>query len=286
VEKNRNDFDELLKAIASEENDFKSNLVPDIEEKIMENITHKNRAYSFYYLAIAASIVFFIIFTFTNPVIKNSDINKGNSVASLEGIDIISTNGSFAVYDSSGKQINGNSFAIPVTIKTAGFSVLKLKIKGKAIVMLRPDSTIKIKSNSILLKRGKALFDFNKLKMPFIVETSHAKISILGTKFSVEYDQEKTRILLLRGKISVSNLYDSIILDSNEGIDVQLDSKKLDKYTIDKKFIEKLSKWEDPFYNNLHEINNKNKQIIPDKIKIPDINEEFDKLKGKKIGEF
>lgn len=276
-------FDDILLKVAEEEREFKNNLVPDIEKDIMDKINPKKSTRTFYYFAMAASISFFIILTLFNHNIR-SKIENLNPVAIADNsVKIINNNGKFIVLKGN-KKLTGNDFKLPVKIKTAGFSVLKINIMNKAIALIRPNTSIELTDEYINIISGKVLFDFKKLINPYYIKTDIAKIRILGTKLSVEYNKDDCKISLLRGKIEVSNKYGKIILNSGEGIGLNNNSKTLKKYILSNVFIKNISKWEDPMFNKSRNQCENLDATHSDNIIIPDIREEFDKLKGTKIG--
>lgn len=278
-------FEDILLRIAEEERDFKNNLVPDIEKDIMDKIDSRTRKGTrrFYYFAMAASIAFFVLITLFNNNIKSKIGYLDTMAKADESVSIINKNGRF-IASNGQNRLTGDRFSIPVKIKTAGFSVLNINMMKKAVALIRPNTQVEVTEKYINILSGKVLFDFKKLKSPYYIKTEIAKIRILGTRLSVEYNKDDCKISLLRGKIEVSNDYGKIILNGGEGIELHKNTKTLKKYILGDEFIKSISNWKDPILNKYNNHDDAADIIHPKNINIPDIKEEFDKLKGTEIG--
>lgn len=85
---------------------------------------------------------------------------------------------------------------------------------------------------------GEAYFEITSLlrnnkKVPFVVETDHQKIEVLGTRFNVNAynDETGTRTTLIEGKVKVTTENETVILKPNQEFDLGaegISTKKVD----------------------------------------------------------
>jgi transmembrane sensor len=97
------------------------------------------------------------------------------------------------------------------------------QVKEKKEVVLSDGSVIWLNRNSQLSYpetfkgnvrkvslTGEAYFDVAKNPdKPFVIETTHSEITVLGTSFDVNTDQEKTKVTVTTGKVNVKSLYNN-----------------------------------------------------------------------------
>ncbi|WP_159518082.1 FecR family protein [Sunxiuqinia indica] len=106
-------------------------------------------------------------------------------------------------------QWQSRSSGIEQTIVTPLASQTSFELSDGTLVWLNAGSSIRFPSKFTRNKRivkltGEAYFDVKKGSKPFIVETKHVDIEVLGTAFNVlAYDNELPAITLERGKVSL-----------------------------------------------------------------------------------
>ncbi len=75
---------------------------------------------------------------------------------------------------------------------------------------------------------GEAFFDVaENPKKPFIIETTHSKITVLGTSFNVNSNQQKTKISVKTGKVKVNSVYNRKFVTLTAGVSAVSSSKEL-----------------------------------------------------------
>ncbi|MBK6363213.1 MAG: FecR domain-containing protein [Saprospiraceae bacterium] len=113
-------------------------------------------------------------------------------------------------------------------------------------IMLDDKSLVTLDLNSVLVKndfrntelKGRAFFEISKNPShPFIIKTSNAEIKVLGTSFFVTAKQEFTEITVVEGRVSVSTLFGSKILEAGNRLMIDYrqmtEKKSKDAYILD-----------------------------------------------------
>lgn len=123
----------------------------------------------------------------------------------------------------------------PVIIATAQAQDTTVSLVDGSRIILDGDSRLEIlegysSEHRNVQLRGKAFFDVKEEKTrPFIVETSHSYIKVLGTKFEVETDSNIARVKVEEGKVrffSKDKRVDPIDLRSGEYGILRLNNKE------------------------------------------------------------
>lgn len=129
---------------------------------------------------------------------------------------------------------------------------------GERVAMVLSDGTrVYLTSNSYLKypssfeddKRevtlvGRAYFEVNKSKIPFVVNTSDMEIEVLGTSFDVESrtNHNNSNVILVEGSVKVNTEHESLIIKPNEQLSIQRSTNKSTITTVDSKL---LTMWKD-----------------------------------------
>ncbi|WP_254560143.1 FecR family protein [Dyadobacter diqingensis] len=114
-----------------------------------------------------------------------------------------------------------------VTFKTKPGEKTRIKLKDGTLINLNADSELRVPENfddsvRLVSLKGEAYLEVAKdPRHPFIVNTSDAKVRVLGTKFNVKnYPEEKTTTVVVReGKVQLSQASsekEKLILTENE----------------------------------------------------------------------
>lgn len=98
---------------------------------------------------------------------------------------------------------------------------ININLPDGSSVTLNKNSSVKFpeefqnNKREILLK-GEAFFSVVKNEKPFIVITGNAKTTVLGTKFNVWTNAEKTEVFVKEGKVNVTGNNKGVTLTENE----------------------------------------------------------------------
>jgi len=69
----------------------------------------------------------------------------------------------------------------------------------------------------VWLDSGEAYFDIaHDPARPFVVEAGASRVTVLGTRFTVRRDGERTRVLVEQGRVRVSEQAESVVLSANQ----------------------------------------------------------------------
>lgn len=129
---------------------------------------------------------------------------------------------------------------------------------GERVVMVLSDGTkVYLTSNSYLKypssfdndKRevtlvGRAYFEVQKSKIPFIVNTSDMEVEVLGTSFDVESrtSNHNSNVILVEGSVKVNTKNESRIIKPNEQLSIHRQTKQSTLSTVDSRL---LTMWKD-----------------------------------------
>ncbi|WP_394193302.1 FecR family protein [Pseudoalteromonas atlantica] len=89
----------------------------------------------------------------------------------------------------------------------------KLTLDAKASISVNFDSEKRM--NKLL--KGRVLFDVASDKArPFVIGTGNSKITVLGTRFSVDKKSHSTRVMVEHGRVSIQNQHERIELSKGD----------------------------------------------------------------------
>jgi transmembrane sensor len=93
-------------------------------------------------------------------------------------------------------------------LQTTTGQQLILPLEDGSRVTLNTDTRLKVRFDEnqrrVVLESGEALFEVAKnIRRPFIVQAGDREVTALGTQFIVRYDQQRTAVTLMEGKVSV-----------------------------------------------------------------------------------
>lgn len=87
---------------------------------------------------------------------------------------------------------------------------------GTEIVLDTGASFTVLGPRHIRVERGQAMLDVAKSDTPFTVDAPHGRIVVLGTRFSLDADKQKTVASVVRGVVRIENQYGSQTLRAGE----------------------------------------------------------------------
>ena len=123
------------------------------------------------------------------------------------------------------------------TFRTESGERLSMLLPDSSKVILNSESTITYKktfhkNHRTLHLKGEAYFDVKTLKTPFIVETEHGNITVLGTTFNVRSRKDGFEVGVNTGKVKVTNEQSFLELNPKQCI--------MDKHNFNEKKITKI----------------------------------------------
>ena len=161
-----------------------------------------------------------------------------------------------------------------------------IKLHDDSIVSLDVNTVLKVKyyekSREVLLEKGKAFFWVKSNKnRPFLINTNHTNIEIVGTKFEVSSINNQVDVSVKEGRVKVAKIFNKnkkprILLLLEKGQKVSLNSygeiDKLQNITIDS-----IARWEQ---KKLLFKQNSLKEVMSEFSKYLDIDVKFDTKKS------
>lgn len=126
--------------------------------------------------------------------------------------------GTFWLLTQSETNTISNTYA---TISTISDQQEKLILQDNSIAWLNEKSTMKYFDDKSSAKRevvldGEAFFEIEKSKAPFIITTENAQITVLGTIFNVDSDEEGTEVHVKSGKVELRPLNSNQVIELNK----------------------------------------------------------------------
>ena len=92
-----------------------------------------------------------------------------------------------------------------------------MKVDNGSEITLNENSSYTYDAISNHLKLdGEAYFDVSKQEKPFVIETKHGTIKVLGTAFNVKTDTDHTSIFMFEGKVSFEHQEETFYLNQGE----------------------------------------------------------------------
>lgn len=94
----------------------------------------------------------------------------------------------------------------PLLLQTAVGESRSVTLEDGSMITLDTDSRIAVafgpRGRGIELQRGAAFFDVTpEPDRPFVVETPHGRVTVLGTQFQVRQDPDEIRVVLVKGAV-------------------------------------------------------------------------------------
>lgn len=141
------------------------------------------------------------------------------------------------------------AISLPFVFETISTESIVTKATDFQTIQLPDGSTIRLNAGSQLKYRkdfnsdhrtlhlsGEAYFDVVKRQTPFIINTDHGQVTVLGTVFNVRSREDGFEVGVNEGIVQVANKTNSVILQKGQLLDVETDihpSKIQDGFYVD-----------------------------------------------------
>jgi ferric-dicitrate binding protein FerR (iron transport regulator) len=135
--------------------------------------------------------------------------------------------------------------ALPMAYDSLTTETVLTKVTDFQTIQLADGSTISLNAGSrikykkdfntehrTLTLSGEAYFNVQKGTIPFVINTDHGQITVLGTSFNVRARKDGFEVGVNEGIVKVSNETKSVLLTVGEMIDVDLNANSLNKRTV------------------------------------------------------
>ena len=135
--------------------------------------------------------------------------------------------------------------ALPIAYDSLTTETVLTEVTDFQTIRLADGSTISLNAGSRIKYRkdfntdhrtltlsGEAYFNVQKGAIPFVINTDHGQVTVLGTSFNVRAREDGFEVGVNEGVVKVSNETKSVLLTVGEMIDVDLNANSLDKQTV------------------------------------------------------